>query len=324
MNSFRSPFLFLLCFLLAGLSLGAKELSSLEAHAILRSATRPEKVVGSFISEATTPTKRGTRKVTILTKFYPDGGSCYRKVQVDTPTRGSRPARTKITVKNAAGVWDLSDDQAILMPALFSQEKMMQAMEVVRAARAAGKEPSFEEVFAGDPLLLQCIQIAQHMHFSGEKITLDSRACVQVMEVMDKEGQKLLLKIVKEQISEVKKSLPFMVRLIATPILVTMDLTATLPVRTEYLIDADTGKLISSKRFNSEGAELPSPGKPVREPIPDLADETFAVPTGLTILRPKTLGEYLSLHMKAQKAADAKAKTGSKPEDKKEEEEVEQ
>jgi hypothetical protein len=262
--------------------------------------------------------------MTTLSRLDPEGRYYFRTEQVDTFKRKSRAPRTSITLKNAEGRWTIAGGQAIRMPEIFTEEKMLEVMEALRSGKPLPPTDPKSPNQLADSMMACCVEVFRHSHVSGERFERDGKKWVRVEERIDEEGQKALRKAVKEQVDQMKKTLPLAVRILAAPFIAAMDISAKIPIRSVHLIDEESGKLVSTERFNAEGKQLTHAAAPQRERIADLPDSTFALPAGVELLYPKDLGEYLELVRKAKASKTTKDSSEKAPKEEPEEmEEVE-
>ena len=310
----------LLClFALAPAALLADVLSPEEARSILRQAQQASREVGSFKEVKTEKTKYGLRTVTIYT-LHPAGGPKYSRTETVT-TVDDHPEQTKtsVTITTSEGFYRLFKHHALLYAFKLDREK---ALAEVRRQQlgdsngeppAATAKPSDQEIGNDfqDRVLSVAVKIATHMTISGERFEAGGQRRVRVVTSFDEEGQRQMKKLAEDQLAEMKKQLPWALRLLVTPILAAKGGVASfLPVRTEDLIDEGQLRVIETTSYNASGKVIKKlqPGKAER--IADLPPEFFAVPPDLEIVRAKSLGELLRLPRKIEreeKAADKAA-----------------
>jgi len=318
---------FLLCLLvLAPAALLADALSPQEARSILRQAQQAGREVGSFKEVKTEKTKYGLRTVTLYT-LHPAGGPKSSRTETVTTFDG-HPERTKtgVTITTSEGFYRLFKHHALLDAFKLDREKVLAGVRRQQLGDSDGElpaataKPSDQEIGNDfqDRVLSVAVKLAAHMTISGERFEEGGLRRVRVVTSFDEEGQQQMKKLAEDQLAEMKKELPWALRLLVTPILAAKGgITSFLPVRTEDLIDEGQLRVIETTTYNASGKVIKKlqPGKAER--IADLPPEFFAVPPDLEIVRAKSLGELLRLPRKieqeeknAEKAVPA-APTGS-------------
>ena len=153
-----------------------------------------------------------------------------------------------------------------------------------------------------DRLLTAAVRIAPHATISGERFVQDGRRRVRVVSSFDEEGQKQMKKLAEDQWAEMKKEIPWALRLLVTPVLAAKGgVAAMLPAKIEYLIDEEQIRMIETTTYNAAGKMLAKKRPGASERIPDLPPETFAIPAGLEVVRASSFFELIRLELKIRK-----------------------
>jgi hypothetical protein len=306
---------FLLCLLvLTPAGLFADPLSPQEAYSILRQAQQASREIGSFKEVKTEKTKYGSRTVTIYTLRQADGTRFSRTETVTTVDGHPERTQTKVRITTPEGNWQLFKRHALLFAFKVDPGKVFEEVRRQQQEDAGAKSPETpanpspadaSNAFQ-DRLLTSAVKLGQHATTSGERFEENGRRFVRVVSSFDEEGQKQMTKLAEEQWAEMKKEIPWAVRLLVTPILaVKGGVASMLPVRTEHLIDEEQSRVLETTTFNGAGKMLAKSRPSVAERIPALSPEIFAIPPGLEIVRAASMGELLRLTLKIEKEEKA-------------------
>jgi hypothetical protein len=310
---------FLLCLLaLVPAVLFADPLSPPEAQSILRQAQQASREVGSFQEVKTEKTKYGTATVTTYTLIRPDGTRCSRTETVTTVDGHPERTQTSVSLTTAEGPVQLFKHHALLFALKFDRAKILaeakrpQPNEADEGTPRVAEEPAKKETDGElqDRLLTAAVRIAPHATISGERFVQDGRRRVRVVSSFDEEGQKQMKKLAEDQWAEMKKEIPWALRLLVTPVLAAKGgIAAMLPAKIEYLIDEEQTRMIETTTYNAAGKMLAKKRPGASERIPDLPPETFAIPAGLEVVRASSFFELIRLELKIRKEERDNAKT---------------
>lgn len=301
--SFVCPMLFLALCLAAG-PLHAEDsvsptLTESEAETLLRQAQRASNPPGSYRSQSSRTSRTSTITTTTLTKRPASGPTLSRSDAVTVPKRHPEKSYVHVTIRNAEGTWQIYGKKALLMPRPIDIRKLTEA-----AREAKGVSPQEAMLASMDRdsrhLFEQAKQIATHTHFSGVRFVESDRPLVRVTKSLDADGQRAMRELAAEQVAKMKKQLPFAKRmLVGVAIGIMGGIDSQLPTREEFVVDPENKRVLSSKTYNADGKALTSRSSddPV-ERIDDLPDETFALPEGAELIRPKNMGEAMELSLK--------------------------
>jgi len=302
---------FFLCLLaLAPAVVLADSLTPEEAHAILRQAQQASREIGSFKEVKTKKTKYGTATITTYTLIRPDGTRVSRSERVTTVDGHPERTQTSVSLANAEGNVTLFKHHALLFALKFDRAKIPAELQRPAPSEATDETPGVAE----EPpqkqadrefqnrLLTAAVRIGPHAIFSGERFVQDGRRRVRIVSSFDEEGQKQMKKLVEDQWAEMKKEIPWAIRLLITPILAAKGgVSGMLPTKTEYLIDEEQNRVIETTTYNAAGRMLAKKQPGTSERIPDLPPETFAIPAGLEVVRASSFFESVRLEFKIRK-----------------------
>jgi hypothetical protein len=299
---------FLFCLLaLAPAALIADTLSPQEAHSILRQAQQAGREIGSFKEVKTEKTKKGWRTITIYTLRPADGPTCSRTETVTTVDGHPERTQTGVTLTTAEGNVQLFKHHALLFALQFDRAKIQAEAqrqlpgEANEGAPRVADEPPQKEADREfqDRLLTAAVRIGPHAIISGERFEQDGQRRVRIVSSFDEEGQKQMKKLAEDQWAEMKKEIPWALRLLATPIMAAKGgVAAMLPVKTEYLIDEGQNRVIETTTYNGAGKMLAKKRPGAAERIPDLPPETFTIPAGFEVIRATGFIDLARLQLK--------------------------
>jgi hypothetical protein len=213
---------FFLCLLaLAPAVVLADSLTPEEAHAILRQAQQASREIGSFKEVKTKKTKYGTATITTYTLIRPDGTRVSRSERVTTVDGHPERTQTSVSLANAEGNVTLFKHHALLFALKFDRAKIPAELQRPAPSEATDETPGVAE----EPpqkqadrefqnrLLTAAVRIGPHAIFSGERFVQDGRRRVRIVSSFDEEGQKQMKKLVEDQWAEMKKEIPWAIRL---------------------------------------------------------------------------------------------------------------
>jgi len=269
-------------------------LSRREAQSAIKLATKLDIKPGSYRLTGASKSQDG-KDVTFtqLRKVSEDGKVLQRTETVSTWTTrtGKHRTRTKTKLQNADGKWTLEGNLAVLTPPAFTEEVLREIQEV-------GPEAWLKDTESKGPVpdvIRAMVFAAQHTTYSSDKLVENSRNLISITALIDKEGLERMEKAMRIIMKEAKKALPFAVRLIAGPILASMDVEGKLPARTVYVIDPESGRLVRKLTYNADGKLLSTSKEPQYEVVSELSDSLFAIPPGMVVRKPATLGEMFEI-----------------------------
>ena len=302
---------FLVClFALAPAVLFADTLSPQEAHSILRQAQQASREEGSFKEVKTEKTKYGTATVTTYTLLRPDGARFSRMERVTTVDGHPERTQTSVSLTTADGNVQLFKHHALLFAPTFGRQKVPAELqqqppnEATDETPGVAEEPSQKEADSEfqNRLLIAAVRIGTHAIISGERFVQDGQRRVRIVSSFDEEGQKQMKKLAEDQWAEMKKEIPWAMRLLMTPLLAAKGgLAAMLPAKTEYLIDEEQNRVVETTTYNAAGKVLAKKRPEAAERIPDLSPEIFVIPPGLEVVRANGMFELFRLQLKIRK-----------------------
>lgn len=256
--------------LIAGLPFTAEAttLESKEARELCEGVGKSERQPGSYRFQTVKKTKNGSTTKTILTTRTKEGKTFSRDESVTTVDGHPQETQTRVKLKNEEGEWRLFGRRALFFPQFTID------ME-------------------------QAGQLTNHMQFAGERFETGGRPFARVFTDVDEKGRELLEELMDEQLEKLKKDVPFAMRILfGTALAMNGGVGAFMPVRQEYLIDLGTTNVIESWSYNAKKKLLDHQTATERTRIADLPPETFKVPAGFEILRPKNMVEAFRLEGK--------------------------
>ncbi len=274
-----------------------------EARALLRQAQYGGSEPGSYRRQNVTKTKTGTRTTTTLTRRDPGKPLQSRTETVTTVDGHPERTRTTLTIINGDGMWQVYGNKAMLMPQLLDAAKVIE-----RVTRASLDSPSPKtagtkaDAQGTDKLMQEGLAVAGHIHISGERTSEAGGNVVRVTRTYDPEARQFFQQVILDQIAEIKKQLPLGKRLLLTTFLaVKGGSISAVPSREVFVIDPQTRRIIASETYDDDGKLKAKRGpQPEPEKIADLGAETFALPSGVEILRPKNIVEAMELGQKLE------------------------
>lgn len=280
------------------LPLRAEPIPAEEAKLLLRRAQEASTEPGSYRTQTVSKTDKGTTTVTTLSSYAP-GRPAYLRTETVIVQHGP-PSKTvtRLTIRNAEGRWQFYGNKAVLSLQPFDGNRVNQAIQ-----QASGAAKSDQPAPDGPTQRLanRILELAKHTQVEGERFTEGDRSMVRVTRSLDEHAQKILEEIADEEIAVAKKQLSLGKRILVNTVLAAKGgIGKALPVREVFVIDSESGRMISSEMFTGDGK---SRKRRVQEPerIADLPLETFALPAGTEVIRPRNLEESIEITEKLEK-----------------------
>ena len=258
-----------------------------EARQALKDMHTPVAAQGTWRSIHVFDDSQTTRTNTVYEWHGPDDRRLVRSEVtrwVNGSSSKSQP-QPLLRVQNEEGSWTLHDRVAILSPA------PMRAAQ--NAASTTNKTGSSELDLESDP------QIVADLVITGERVKEGERMRLRITKKMGEKAQKRIEDILNENIKEMKKEIPLLLRPLLTASRIREALSKMFPVRTEMVIDEETNTLVVQRGYAKDGRLILE--ERAWTPCPDLSAESYAIPKNLKLLRPKTADEADRLESEAMK-----------------------
>lgn len=294
---------------LAGIA-AAQPMTPDEAQAACKNAVlSPELLPGSYRQVSEHESSRGIYRTTVCTLRKADGQVWVRRETVRVSPEGIPERKPMVTIITPEGSWQLLSSVAVLTPNLPPWEK----------TRAPAGAPTKNDFMA------RTAEAETHRVWSGERFKEGDKRLIRVTAVRTEKGIQLMRELAKDVFDEEKEKMkmPWAARVIM-PAMLGPVMATYLPVRTEYVIDADTNLLLTTRDYSrngrlfhedrSDAPRLRLPGYGPVERVPDWPPETFELPPQLERIRAKTPAEGLELFRQyAQAEREARAKAAAPP-----------
>ena len=277
----------------------AEALSSADAVSILRQAQARDAAPGSYHLETTRKRKTTTTTTTTLMR-RPVQGKTLSRIETMTVTDAHpERKRTSITVVNADGRWRIVGNTAVLMPPAIDLGRFADLMN----RSAGGEKTSIADSTGQDAeRAKKAIGFGSHVKISGERVAEAGRELVRVTRSYDEETRKFFAELADEQLAEFKKQLSFGKRIAMSAIMAAKGGVETMiPASEVFTVDVAANKVLKIETYGPNGKLLSTRGE-AKDPekIADLTDDTFALPAGVEIVRPKSFAEAAELTEKLE------------------------
>jgi hypothetical protein len=212
----------------------------------------------------------------VFVRRLPDGRFFVRKEITRRDKSGTFTRR--LYVRNEEGYWAVLQSVAVLYP----QETV------------AGKDTEAK-------LFAWWTTVEEPEQTSGNDVPLEKPPFVQITGERFKEGDLISLRITQslaenaftETAKKAKKKIPFFIRPFITISLLERWFAQAETFRLETILDESTGELIGRREYGQDGSlhfDYSNWSK-----VEDLPVEAYSIPSGLKLLRPKTIGEAIKL-----------------------------
>lgn len=275
-------------FLASVASVHAQPLAPAEALSALRAAEKAAAQPGTFRTQSTQTLKHGTVSTTRITQRAPDGNAFARVERITTVNEHPDRTRTRLTLTNLDGTWEIIGQHAVLIPNPFRAK-----LDALRG-KTSGTPGSAAN--AGEPNA-ELKALESHLHYEGECYLENGQPMLRVTRSYDEEARKVLGDVIEEQVAQAKKRLSFAKRMLVSTFLATQGgIAGLLPAREIFTIDPTKNRLVRTETFNARGKRMSAQETGADpERIEPVAATTFALPANAVIHRPGTMIEYSEL-----------------------------
>jgi hypothetical protein len=298
-----------------------------EAKAAYENAVRsPELLPGSYREVSTRQTPRGATLTTTISTLRQAGGQVWtRRESTTIPPGDTTPRLVFLGVTTPEGDWRVFPTLATAIfiprwkPVPKPENPSLPTAETTppSGARSAATPP------AKSDLMARRAEIDTHRTWSGERVQEGDKRLIRVTSVLTDKGVELSKAFAKDAIAAERDNMPWTARAAISAAL-PLVLATHLPVRTEYVIDADTNLLLTTREYSRNGqlfhedkSNAPRvllPGNGPIERVPDWPTETFELPADYAQIRAASREEGFALvNDYLQKVRAARIAAGAAP-----------